>query len=95
MISSCNKRKINQEMFYNGKDKIEITYEYKCLGIGFYSHCHFEPSSKRQRIASMKDLMGTLRKEGVDLRFDKSLDGRVRNHHCIVCNNLFCKNKFV
>ena len=35
------------------------------LGIDFYSHDHFEPSSKRWRIVGMKALMGTLRKEVV------------------------------
>ena len=38
---------------------------YIYLGVDFYSHHYFGPSSKRQRIASMKVLMGTLRKEPV------------------------------
>ena len=65
MIFGRNKRKLNQEAFYLDKDQIEITHEYKYLGIDFYSHGYFEPSSKRRRIASMKALMGTLRKEAI------------------------------
>ena len=65
MIFGRNKRKLNQEAFYLGKDQIEITHEYKYLGIDFYSHGYFEPSSKRRRIACMKALMATLRKEAV------------------------------
>ena len=44
-------------------DQIEITHEYKCLGIDFYSHDYFEPFNKRQRNTIIKALMGTLRKE--------------------------------
>ena len=33
--------------------------------IDLYSHAHFEPSRKRQRIAGLKALMGTLRKEAI------------------------------
>jgi hypothetical protein len=51
--------------FYPSKNQIEITYEYKYFGIDLYSHGHFEPSSKKQSIASIKALMGTLRKEAV------------------------------
>ena len=65
VVIARNKRKLNQETFYLGKDQVEITHEYEYPGIDFYSHGHFEPSSKRQRIACMKALMGTLRKESV------------------------------
>ena len=51
--------------FCLSKDQIEITYEFKYYGIDLHSHGHFELSSKKQRIASMKALMGTLRKEAV------------------------------
>ena len=47
------------------KDKIEIAHEYEYLEIDLYSHGHFEPLSKRQRIAGMKALMGNLKKERV------------------------------
>ena len=47
MIFDRNKRKSNQEAFYLDKDQIEITHEYKYIGIEFYSHGYFEPSSKR------------------------------------------------
>ena len=60
-----NKRKLNQEAFYLDKDQIESTHEYKCLGIDFYSHGHFEPPSKKHKIIGLKALMGTLRKEAV------------------------------
>ena len=63
MFFGHNNRKWNQEAYYLGKDQIEITHEYKCLGIDFYSHDYFEPSSKKRRIASMKALMTTWRKE--------------------------------
>ena len=46
MIFDCNKRKLNQEAIYLDKDQIEINHEYKYLGIDFYSHGYFEPSSK-------------------------------------------------
>ena len=65
MIFDRTKRKLNQKAFYLDKDQIEITHEYKYLGIDFYLHDYFEPSSKMQGIACMKALMGTLRKEGV------------------------------
>ena len=38
MIFSYNKRKLNQEAFYLDKDPIEITHEYKYLGIDFFIH---------------------------------------------------------
>ena len=44
MIFDHNKRKLNQKAFYLDKDQ---THEYKYLGINFYSHGYFEPSSKR------------------------------------------------
>ena len=50
MIFDRNKRKSNQEAFYLDKDQIEITHEYKYIGIEFYSHGYFEPSSKGWRI---------------------------------------------
>ena len=66
MIFGHNKRKLNQEAFYLDKDPIEITHEYKYLGIDLYSHGYFEPSNKKkQRIAGIKALMGTLRKEAI------------------------------
>ena len=65
MIFGRNKRKLNQEAFYLDKDQIEITHEYKYLGIDFYSHGYFEPSSKRQGIACVKALMKNLREEVV------------------------------
>ena len=58
IIYGHNKRKLNQEEFYLNKDQIEISHEYKYLGMYFYLHGYFEPSSKRQRITSMKPLMG-------------------------------------
>ena len=45
MTSGSNKRELNQEAFYLDKDPFEITHEYKYLGIDFYSHGYFEPSS--------------------------------------------------
>jgi hypothetical protein len=57
MVFGHNNRKWNQEVYYLGKDQIEITYEYKYFGIDFYSHGYFEPSSKKRRIASMKASM--------------------------------------
>ena len=63
MILGRNKRKLNQEAFYLDKDQIKITHEYKYLGIDLYSHSYFEPSSKRWRLACLKALMGTLKKE--------------------------------
>ena len=65
MICGYNERKLNQEAFYLDKDKIEINNEYKYLGIDICSHGYFEPLSKRQRMASMKALIDTLRKEAV------------------------------
>ena len=65
MIFGRNKRKLNQEAFYLDKNPFEIPREYKYLGIDFYSHGYFEPSSIRQGIACMKALMRTLRKEAV------------------------------
>ena len=46
MISSSNKRKLNQEAFYLDKDPFEITHEYEYLGIDFYLHGYFKPSNK-------------------------------------------------
>ena len=51
--------------FHLDTDQIEITHEYKYLGIDFYSHDYFESSSKRWGITSMRALMGTLRDETV------------------------------
>ena len=57
MVIGRNKRKLNQKVFYLDKDHIEITHEYKYLGIDLYSHGYFEPSSKRRGIADMRALM--------------------------------------
>ena len=65
MVFGCNKRKLNQETFYLGKNQNEITHHYKYLGIDSYSHGHFEPSNKRQRIVCMKVVMCTLRIETI------------------------------
>ena len=65
MIFGRNKRTLNQEAFYLSKDQIEIIHEYKYLGIDFYEHGYFEPSSKKWQIAGMRALMATLRKETV------------------------------
>ena len=40
--------KLNQEIFHQCKDQIEIIHEYKYLGVDFHSHGHFISSSKRQ-----------------------------------------------
>ena len=45
MIFDRSKRKLNQEAIYLDKDRIEINHEYKYLGIDFYSHGFFKPSS--------------------------------------------------
>ena len=63
MIFGCNNRKFNQEAFYLDKDQIEITHEYDYLGIDFDLHNYFEPSDKRQGIACVKALRGTLKKK--------------------------------
>ena len=65
MIFGHDKRKLDEEAFYLDKHQIEIIHEYKYLEIDFYSHNYFEPSSKRGKIAGMKALMGTLRKEAI------------------------------
>jgi hypothetical protein len=65
MLFGCNKRNLNQETFYLDKNQNEITHQYKYPGIDSYSHGHFEPSYKMQRIACMKVVMCTLRKETV------------------------------
>ena len=52
----------NKKCIYLDKHPIEIILEYKYLGIDFYLHGYFEPSSKRQKITCMKALMNTLRK---------------------------------
>ena len=65
MMFGRKKRKLNQDAFYLDKDRIEITHEYKYLGIDFYSDDNFEQSSKKRGIASMKASMGTLKKEPV------------------------------
>jgi hypothetical protein len=62
MIFGLNKRKLNQEGFYVDKDQIEITLD-EYLGVDYYSHGYFEPSSKRQRIVGMKALMDTSREK--------------------------------
>ena len=41
MIFGCKKRNLFQEAFYLGKDQIEITLEYKYIGIHFYSVGYF------------------------------------------------------
>ena len=46
MVFGCNKRKLNQEAFYLDKDQIEITHEFKFLGIDFKSHGYFDLSVK-------------------------------------------------
>lgn len=46
MIFGRNKRKLKQKVFYLNEDEMEITHEYKYLGIDFYLHGYFEPSSK-------------------------------------------------
>ena len=38
MIFGRNKRKLNQKAVYLDKDHIEITHEYKYLGIGISSY---------------------------------------------------------
>lgn len=38
-------------------------HEYKCIGIDFYSHGCFEPSSKNWWTTSMKAFVAILRKE--------------------------------
>ena len=43
IIYGCNKRKLKQKAFYIDKGSIEITNEYKYLGIEFYSHEYSEP----------------------------------------------------
>jgi len=50
MIYGHNKRKSNQEAFYLDKGQIEITHEYKYLGIDFYLQSHFEASSKGDKL---------------------------------------------
>ena len=37
MIFGRTKRKLNQETFYVGKDQIDWTHEYECLGTDLYS----------------------------------------------------------
>ena len=59
MIFGCNKSKLNHEAFNLNKHPIEITHEYKSLGIDFYSHGYFKPSSKRRGFVGVKALMGT------------------------------------
>ena len=54
MIFGPNKRKLNREAFYVDKDQIEITNEYKHIGIDFYSQGYFEPS-KRQKNHKIKE----------------------------------------
>ena len=49
-IFGCNKEKLNQEVFYLGKDSIEIPHEYEYLGIGFYSHGHLNHQVKGEEI---------------------------------------------
>ena len=56
---------LNQETFYLDKDEIEFTHKYTHIRIEFFLHVNFEPSSKKRRMASMKALMGTLRREAV------------------------------
>ena len=65
MIFGYNKHNLNQETFNLGIDQIEITLEYKYLGICLYLHGHFEPSSKRRQIVGMEALMATLTKEAI------------------------------
>ena len=42
MVFDHNKRKLNQETYYLGEDQIEMSHEYKYLGIDFYSQDYFE-----------------------------------------------------
>ena len=42
--------------FYLDIDQIEITHEYKYLGVDFYSHDYFKPSSIRRIHPSRKKL---------------------------------------
>ena len=65
MIFDRNKKKINQKAFYLDKDQIEITHEYKYLGIDIWSYGYFEPCSKEGISAFVKALMGTLYKEAI------------------------------
>ena len=51
--------------FSQTKTKLRSPMNTNTLGLIYYSHGYFEPSRKRWRIASMKALMGTLRKEAV------------------------------
>ena len=50
MIFSCDKRKVNQEASYLGKDQLEITHEYEYLGIGLYSHGNLEHRVKCDKL---------------------------------------------
>ena len=54
MIFGHNKRKSNQEAFHLDKDQIEITHEYKYLGIDFYLHGHFEASCNCDKLQVWK-----------------------------------------
>lgn len=65
MIVGRNKRKINQEGFYLGKYEIKLTHDYHHLGLDFYEHGYFEPSSKKWQIACRKALMAAFRKRGI------------------------------
>lgn len=57
MMSDQNKRKSSQEEFYLGNYQLELTHEYKYLGVVFYLHVYFTPSSKRQGIVGLKVVM--------------------------------------
>ena len=65
MIFGRNKEISKQVWFYLCDDQIETTYAYKYLGVDFYSHGYFEPSSGKEGTACMKPLMASLRKEAV------------------------------
>ena len=64
MIFGCNIKKL-KAFYLSSKDQNEISLGHKHLGIDFYSHGLFEPSSKRGRTANMKALLDTLRKKTV------------------------------
>ena len=62
-IFGLNKRKLNQEAFHLGNDRIDKTHEYKSLGIDFYSCGYFEASSWKTTNCKYETLMATSRKE--------------------------------
>jgi hypothetical protein len=46
-------------------DQIETTHAYKYIGVDFYSHGYFEPSSGNQGITCMEPLTASFRKEAL------------------------------